>query len=118
MVTLLPGRDSQSFAGRAFRATLAALACIAGFFLIMLAPVELRREPFIFVPAIVILALFFVLLFISYAQRQYARDRSIQEEQAGYRITGAPWPVGTPLVDRRTGERVHVPDGTAPRHTV
>lgn len=64
------------------------------------------------------LAAFFILVFASWAQLQYARDRSLQEAKAGYRITGAPWPVGTPLVDRRTGRAIDVPDGTAPPGTV
>lgn len=118
VIALLPGRDSAGYSGRAGRAAVAAVASIAGFFLIMLVPVELRREPYIFVPAMGFLAAFFVLVFASWAQLQYARDRSLQEAKAGYRITGARWPVGPPLVDRRTGRTIDVPAGTAPPGTV
>ncbi|WP_146085155.1 hypothetical protein [Rathayibacter sp. AY1F9] len=118
-VQLLPGRDSFSFIIHGFVAFGSGVASFLAFFAIASwIPLEVRTRPIIFVPAILLLAGFFVGLLISWILIARGLSRWNRERSAGYRIRGAPWPVGTPLVDRRTGEVAPVPPGTAPPYVV
>lgn len=95
------------------------MACGAVFLLLLwLVPLPIRQEPIVLVPHYCLLAAFVVSVIASLVITRYGSDRLEQETSAGYRITGVPWPVGIPLVDRRTGVVVPIPEGTAPPGTV
>jgi hypothetical protein len=118
-VALLPGRDSFSFFVHAIIAAGSGVASALAFFAILSwIPLEIRTRPIIFVPAIVLLLGFVVGLAVYWILIALGLSRWRRERSAGYRIRGAPWPVGTPLVDRRTGEVVPVPPDTAPPYVV
>ena len=118
-VRLLPGVDSTGYAARAGWVALAGTACIVLFLLLVwLLPLDVRQQPPVAVPLYGLMTAFFVSIVVALVLTRYGSVRLEEETSAGYRITGAPWPVGIPLVDRRTGEVIPNPEGTAPPGTV
>ncbi|ROQ59069.1 hypothetical protein EDF36_2528 [Rathayibacter sp. PhB152] len=118
-VRLLPGTDSTAYAVRAGWVSLAGTACAVLFLLLVsLLPPEALRTPSVGVPVYGLLAAFIVSVVAALVLGRYGTVRLEEETSAGYRITGSPWPVGIPLVDRRTGDVVPAPEGTAPPGTV
>lgn len=86
--------------------------------LLWLLPLDVRQQPLAAVPLYGLMAAFFVSIVVALVLNRYGSVRLEEETSAGYRITGAPWPVGIPLVDRRTGDVIPNPEGTAPPGTV
>ena len=118
-VTLIPGLDSTGHLIRIGWVSLAGTASMVAFLLLAwLLPLPVRQQPVVAVPHYCLLAAFVIGVIACVVLGRFADDRLAQETSAGYRLTGDPWPVGIPLVDRRTGAVVPVPEGAALPGTV